>query len=164
MYTDNDQYSQYSNEIIPVGDVTSTAPAAQVTPPSNKEEAGVTPQPPVQHQEPRFVQRDEKVEYRDQDGNLLDEEQVQALQQDGKVSFSTKYETKTRLVDADGNEVVDPQLAPHHPDVEGQNPDTKGVKEDEKSQPADAKVSGGSVNREDDGRAMPASDANEATK
>ncbi len=95
---------------------------------------------------------------------MLDDEQVKALQSDGKVSFSTKYETKTRLVDADGNEIADPQLAPQHPDVEGQNPDTKGVKDDEKSQPADAKVSEGSANREDDGKAMPASDANEATK
>ena len=46
---------------------------------------------------------EEKVEYRDEDGNLLDEEQVKALE--GKVSFSTRYETRTRLVDAAGNEV-----------------------------------------------------------
>ena len=48
---------------------------------------------------------EEKVEYRDEDGNLLDEEQVKALE--GKVSFSTRYETRTRLVDEAGNEVHD---------------------------------------------------------
>lgn len=46
---------------------------------------------------------EEKVEYRDEEGNLLDEEQVKALE--GKVSFSTRYETRTRLVDPDGNEI-----------------------------------------------------------
>lgn len=46
---------------------------------------------------------EEKIEYRDEDGNLLDEEQVKALE--GKVSFSTRYETRTRLVDAAGNEI-----------------------------------------------------------
>lgn len=40
---------------------------------------------------------EEKVEYRDEDGNLLDEAQVAALE--GKVSFSTRYETRTRMVD-----------------------------------------------------------------
>jgi dolichyl-phosphate-mannose-protein mannosyltransferase len=48
---------------------------------------------------------EEKIEYRDEDGNLLNEEQVAALQ--GKVSFSTRYETRTRLVDEQGNEVHD---------------------------------------------------------
>ena len=37
------------------------------------------------------------------DGNLLDEAQVAALE--GKVSFSTRYETRTRMVDQYGNEV-----------------------------------------------------------
>ncbi|KAK4555376.1 Dolichyl-phosphate-mannose--protein mannosyltransferase 1 [Recurvomyces mirabilis] len=46
---------------------------------------------------------EEKVEYRDDQGNLLDEEQVKALE--GKVSFSTRYETRTRMVDAQGNEI-----------------------------------------------------------
>ena len=46
---------------------------------------------------------EEKIEYRDEEGNLLDDEQVQALE--GKVSFSTRYETRTRLVDEFGNEV-----------------------------------------------------------
>lgn len=46
---------------------------------------------------------EEKVEYRDEDGNLLDEEQVAALE--GKVSFSTRYETRTRMIDQYGNEI-----------------------------------------------------------
>lgn len=46
---------------------------------------------------------EEKVEYRDEQGNLLNDEQVAALQ--GKVSFSTRYETRTRLVDEQGNEI-----------------------------------------------------------
>nr|POE48614.1 dolichyl-phosphate-mannose--protein mannosyltransferase 1 [Quercus suber] len=49
--------------------------------------------------------REEKVEYRDENGVLLNEEQVKALE--GKVSFSTRYETRTRLVDAQGNEIHD---------------------------------------------------------
>ena len=65
------------------------------------------------------------------------------------MSFKTRYETRTRLVDADGNEIAGdegddemvmpppadhPQeqpnghvpegMAPPHPDVEGQNPET----------------------------------------
>lgn len=163
MIANHAQYSQYANEVIPAGDVASTAPA-QVTPAnSGKDDSGVTPQPIPVVQEPRFINKEERIEYRDQDGNLLNDEQVSALQQEGKVSFSTKYETKTRLVDAQGNEIPG-GVAPEHPDVDGQNPDTKGVKEDVQSQPADAKVSAGSVNKEDDKRAMPASDANEATK
>ena len=94
----------------------------------------------------RILKQEEVLEYRDQDGNLLNEEQVKELK--GKVSFKTRYETRTRLVDADGNEVegdlpgegdgdlplghAHPQpdgrvpegQAPPHPDVEGQNPET----------------------------------------
>jgi dolichyl-phosphate-mannose-protein mannosyltransferase len=85
----------------------------------------------------RLVHTEERVEYRDQDGNLLNEEQVRALE--GKVEFKTRYETRTRVVDAQGNEVLLPPgeelpveqlqqaqkpveavgVAPPHPDVEG---------------------------------------------
>ena len=77
----------------------------------------------------RLLHTEEKVEYRDQDGNLLNEEQVKALE--GKVEFKTRYETRTRVVDADGNEVILPpgaevpqaqepaSVAPPHPDAEG---------------------------------------------
>lgn len=46
----------------------------------------------------------EKIKYRDDQGNILNEQQVKELE--GKVSFSTKYETKTRLVDELGHEVI----------------------------------------------------------
>jgi dolichyl-phosphate-mannose-protein mannosyltransferase len=51
------------------------------------------------------VVSEEKVEFRDENGNLLNEEQVKALE--GKVSFSTRYETRTRLVDEAGNEIYE---------------------------------------------------------
>lgn len=60
----------------------------------------VTPQPAVEDAQ---VKKEEKIEYRDQDGNLLNEEQVSSLE--GKVSFQTRYETRTRVIDAAGNEV-----------------------------------------------------------
>lgn len=127
----------------------------------------VTPQPAGAVSEgQRVLGREEKVEYRDQDGNLLDADEVSSLAEEGKVTFKTKYETRTRLVDTAGNEIPDSDgVAPKHPDVEGQNPDTKGIPENQgKSQPADAKINYiGSENREKDGKPMPGSEANEAT-
>ena len=82
---------------------------------------------PVGH---NVVSREEKVEYRDQDGNILDPEQVKSLE--GKVSFKTRYETRTRLVDAQGNEIIQPDdagVAPPHPDVEGVDRETVGILE-----------------------------------
>ena len=152
------QYSQYANEVPNIGDVTPTA-SSQTPPKAGQDDSVMT------SGEQRVIGREERIEYRDQDGNLLDEAQISALESNGKVEFKTKYETRTRLVDADGNEVPGSDgLAPAHPDVEGQNPDTKGIKEDPQSQPANAAASVGSVNKENDGKAMPASDANEATK
>lgn len=119
-------------------------------------------------QDQQILAREERVEYRDQHGNLLNEAQVAALVAEGKASFETKYETKTKLVDAQGNEVVEPQsVAPPHPDVEGQNPDTKGVPErDANSEPAEAKVSPDDKgNKEINGQPKPASEqAVDATK
>lgn len=116
--------------------------------------------------EQNVLAREERVEYRDQDGNLLDEEQVAALEKDGKVSFKTKYETRTRLVDAQGNEVnAQEPVAAQHPQAEGRNPDTKGIGEGQgNSVPADAKVGRSNINREKDGKPRPASDASAATK
>ncbi len=112
-----------------------------------------------------MVAQEEKVEYRDQNGNLLDEAQVQALLAEGKATFETKYETRTKLVDEHGNEVNPSDVAPPHPDVEGQNPETKGVPEEKaNTSPAEAPA-GGSVRKgEDEGKAKPASDASVATK
>jgi dolichyl-phosphate-mannose-protein mannosyltransferase len=76
------------------------------------------------------ISREEKIEYRDQDGNLLDPEQVKSLE--GKVSFKTRYETRTRLVDAAGNEIPNPEeigVAPPHPDVDNVDRETVGVPE-----------------------------------
>lgn len=124
--------------------------------------------PPPKHS---VVSREEKVEYRDQDGNLLDPEQVKALE--GKVSFKTRYETRTRLVDAQGNEIYveDPvQVAPPHPDVEGSEPETRGNPEvGVKDKPAvqqDVKADESkeqSIGKSDPGAAKPASEGNEAT-
>ena len=122
------------------------------------------------------VIREEKVEYRDQDGNLLDEEQVKALE--GKVSFSTRYETKTRILDAKGNEIANgggviegSSIAPPHPDVE-RVPGTKGSPPDSEGRGSPASVSPeGDLKKEkmlDDAETgkppRPASEAKEATK
>jgi len=44
---------------------------------------------------------EQHIEYHDEDGNVLNDEQVKALQ--GQVEFKTVYETTTRLLDQDGN-------------------------------------------------------------
>lgn len=122
----------------------------------------------------QVVSREEKIEYRDQDGNLLDEEQVKALE--GKVSFKTRYETRTRVVDAQGNEiqVVEGEsdgagVAPPHPDVEGVDSSTAG----EAVGAGDAPKSAGNVQADEskegkvqersEAEAKPASEGNEAT-
>ncbi len=109
------------------------------------------------------VVREEKIEYRDQDGNLLDEKAVKSLMEEGKAKFETKYETRTRLVDEEGNEVQQ-AIAPDHPDVEGQNPDTKGLPEGQANKkPANAQAESSPAG-EKQKAAKPASDASEATK
>ncbi|KAK5109557.1 hypothetical protein LTR62_006908 [Meristemomyces frigidus] len=74
--------------------VTPGAPAAH-SPPADNLISGGAP--------PGLQSVEEKVEYRDDKGNLLNDEQVAALV--GQVSFSTRYETRTRMVDAQGNEI-----------------------------------------------------------
>ncbi|KAI5846280.1 Dolichyl-phosphate-mannose-protein mannosyltransferase-domain-containing protein [Morchella snyderi] len=79
---------------------------------------------------------EERIEYRDQDGNLLDEEQVKALE--GKVEFHTRYETRIRLLDEFGNEISEESAVPAAdqgvagPLVDGSNPETvlKGAEKD----------------------------------
>jgi dolichyl-phosphate-mannose-protein mannosyltransferase len=102
-----------------------TAPggAAEATTPGG---AAVGPPPPVADdpkvdvhvtpQQPGNFEgvTEEKIEYRDEDGNLLNDEQVAALE--GKVSFQTRYETRTRLVDEAGNEVWDGAEGEQPPD------------------------------------------------
>ncbi|KAH6855306.1 Dolichyl-phosphate-mannose-protein mannosyltransferase-domain-containing protein [Chaetomium sp. MPI-CAGE-AT-0009] len=125
----------------------------------------------------RLLHTEERVEYRDQDGNLLDEEQVKALE--GKVEFKTRYETRTRVVDAQGNEILLPAgeqpaeaqekdqaaaagVAPPHPDVEGANSETaKRVVPDEPIPEPKESVEG---EKEREGKAAkPASEKNEAS-
>lgn len=118
-------------------------------------EAGVSdaPIPPGQ----RLVKREERIEYRDQDGNLLDEEQVKALE--GKVEFKTRYETRTRVLDEYGNEKGENVVAPPHPDVEGV--DSQTVKGDESVPPAKESVEG---DREEKAKMpKPASEKKEAS-
>jgi len=125
----------------------------------------------------RLLHSEERVEYRDQDGNLLNEEQVKALE--GKVEFKTRYETRTRVVDAQGNEILLPPgeqpqqaqeqepaapagVAPPHPDVEGANSETaKRVVPDEPI-PEPKKSVEGEKEREEKA-AKPASEKNEAS-
>lgn len=118
----------------------------------------------------KILSREERVEYRDQDGNLLDEEQVKALE--GKVEFKTKYETRTRVVDASGNEVHMPEggwpqelgqdqegkVAPPHPDVQGVDQETKSsvVAEDSVAPEAAESVKGEKESEQK--RARPASE------
>ncbi|EAS35084.2 dolichyl-phosphate-mannose-protein mannosyltransferase [Coccidioides immitis RS] len=184
-YTDLAQYSSIAN-------VGSSQPKATVTPPKAPAQEPA-PQQQKQPQEPpqrngqqeqqkekekepaekaeftmpagqRVINSEESVEYRDQDGNLLDPEQVASMAKAGNVSFKTRYETRTRVIDGQGREVKQ-NVAPPHPDVEGQNPETVG--KDNKNIPRDkpASVPGDekSVPQEDQ-KPKPASEGKEATR
>lgn len=71
---------------------------------------------------------------------------------------------RTRLVDADGQEIDDNDYAPPHPDVEGQDPQTaENPNAQEGNEPASVDGEEKSVEQEDQGKAKPASDGNEAT-
>lgn len=133
-------------------------------------DAVVTPQASA---DPLILAREEKIEYRDQDGNLLNEEQVAALA--GKVSFSTRYETRTKLVDEAGNEIDDGPagaegFAPPHPDVDREPETAGGVPEDDgRDRPATASPEDDIrkeklVEKSKTGAPRPASEVNEATK
>jgi dolichyl-phosphate-mannose-protein mannosyltransferase len=91
----NDQYDQYDNTAAAV--ITTSTPSAM------SEAAKVSAPPAGAPKDLPIVSKEERVEYRDENGRVLDEEEVKALA--GKVSFKTRYETRTRIVDAQGNEV-----------------------------------------------------------
>ncbi|TGO56962.1 hypothetical protein BCON_0071g00160 [Botryotinia convoluta] len=141
--------------------------------PEEKPEGLVSSPPAAPVASHSIVSREEKVEYRDQDGNILDPEAVKSLE--GKVSFKTRYETRTRMVDAQGNEINPPEddavgVAPPHPDVEGSDPQTVGKAEpDVQEKPlAQRDVQADeskeqSIEKSDGGAAKPASEGNEAT-
>jgi dolichyl-phosphate-mannose-protein mannosyltransferase len=124
--------------------------------------------PKFEPQGQKVLAREEKVEYRDQDGNLLNEEQVKALE--GKVEFKTRYETRTRVIDSDGNEVlISPDelaavgVAPPHPDVEGANQETKKVLVEDDEIPKEASSSKDGEKEAERLVPKPASEGNEAT-
>ncbi|KAG8406383.1 Dolichyl-phosphate-mannose--protein mannosyltransferase 1 [Metarhizium acridum] len=173
-----DRYDQYTS--LGSGELSSSAsdiPSIPSSPvPGTQEEqhkpvvedkqAGVSDKP-----EPsaKILSQEEKIEYRDQDGNLLDEEQVKQLQ--GKVKFETKYETRTRVVDEQGNELPPPDggwpsdmvagVAPPHPDVHGVDQET--VKGDHAEVPKDAAASRDGEKEAERSKAKPASEGQEAT-
>ncbi|QIW98367.1 hypothetical protein AMS68_003885 [Peltaster fructicola] len=122
-----DNYSEYANVVTTGSGAVQTQPAAQGPAPpvaeDPKKEVNVTPR----GNEPIIQSTEEKIEYRDEHGNLLNEEQVKALE--GKVSFSTRYETRTRLVDEAGNEIVAPDGESSSfagTIAHGENPETAG--------------------------------------
>ena len=132
---------------------------------NSKAKEAVTPQ--GSQQQADSVVREEKVEYRDEKGNLLNEQQVKEME--GKVSFSTTYETKTKVLDSEGRVVYKGEggVAPPHPDAE---PGTKGIpdyegRESPPKAPLQADVDKEkSVEKSDSGKPRPASEAKEATK
>ena len=122
---------------------------------------------PGSQDQANIIAREEKVEYRDQDGNLLNEAQVKGME--GKASFSTKYETRTQVLNADGQVVFKGEegVAPPHPDAE---PGTKGLPDHQaRDSPPKAPLEAyakkeSSVENKDTGTPRPGSEANEATK
>lgn len=106
-----DEYDEDDHDEDEEEDITTPQPDADAD-----ADAEVTSQAPA----PAPAKDEQKrVEYRDPHGNILDEEQVAALTRQGNVKFETQYETKTMMVDGNGE-----PHAPPHPDVEGQNPET----------------------------------------
>ena len=142
------------------------APEGQQQPPAAEH---VTPQAAVDQ---ASLHREEKVEYRDQDGNLLNEDEVAALE--GQVSFQTRYETRTRVIDADGNEIEDgsagsagtapPHPADQEPETAADVPEDDGREYPATASPEDDLSKEKSVKKNDDGKPRPASEAKDATK
>ncbi|KAH0607434.1 uncharacterized protein H6S33_002468 [Morchella sextelata] len=142
------RYEEYNVIMSPnESAIKSSNPPLQASSSSSAPEEAVTNKPA---EEPVVVKKDsiqaadagevvsseERIEYRDQDGNLLDEEQVKALE--GKVEFHTRYETRIRLLDEFGNEISEESAVPvadqgvAGPLVDGSNPETvlKGAEKD----------------------------------
>ncbi|GMF73465.1 unnamed protein product [Aspergillus oryzae] len=168
-HTDLGQYvTHFTNTNVAIPTTQAPPPEAPVAPPPQQDQqilkeeaeeaddANVTPEP----QPPRAKAR---VEYRDQDGNILDEKLVAALAKEGKVSFETRHETRTRLEHGHEVEMINGQVAPPHPDVEGQNPETLG-KQEQSADDGPASAAGDSSAAEPNSpEAKPASEGNEAT-
>ncbi|ORY19838.1 Dolichyl-phosphate-mannose-protein mannosyltransferase-domain-containing protein [Clohesyomyces aquaticus] len=150
-------YEEYNTQQQVVASISAPSSAAPPPPPPVAppvQEQPKRPEEPMTSDKPVFsppplgkdlpvLSKEERIEYRDENGRILNDDEVAELA--GKVSFKTRYETRTRIVDADGNEIhealVDaregdsgPGVAPPHPDVEGRNPETKGKGEAEASE------------------------------
>ncbi|KAF2090172.1 glycosyltransferase family 39 protein [Saccharata proteae CBS 121410] len=173
----NTFYKSYDQYATVLPSVKAAAPPSP--PPANiqpeipqevPQEGMVTPQP--EQPEGQIMGSEQKVEYRDEQGNILDEEMVKSLE--GKVSFKTRYETRTRLVDAAGNEIagsVQPDnegIAPPHPDYDGPGTAEKAEGDASEKPPVvsasedEAKES--SAESKEKGTPRPGSEAKEATK
>jgi dolichyl-phosphate-mannose-protein mannosyltransferase len=143
-----------------------------LNPPNGAEgAAGISGAPQFNMEGQKVIGREERVEYRDQDGNLLNEEQVKELSAAGTIEFKTRYETRTRVVDSEGREIPGAEIpiAPPHPDVEGVDSSTKQKvpKADESIPDAEkakvVKSRDGEKEKEKE-KPKPASEGNEATK
>ncbi|EMC98526.1 glycosyltransferase family 39 protein [Baudoinia panamericana UAMH 10762] len=125
-----DSYADYGSLAVaaPTGDAAPTGMEAAhgPAPPVAEDPAkdvSITPGAGGHMNVPPGAVTEEKIEYRDENGNLLDEAQVKALE--GKVSFSTRYETRTRLVDEMGREIYNEVVEPA-----GIEPVGEGVEQD----------------------------------
>ncbi|TKX20139.1 dolichyl-phosphate-mannose--protein mannosyltransferase [Elsinoe australis] len=137
-----DNYADYSLAAGATGaQATSGAALAGPKPPKAedpKDEVNVTPKADakeavINDAEQQISNRkvEEKVEYRDQNGKIMNEEEVKALE--GKVSFSTRYETRTRVLDADGKQLAEGLVEEESPVAakpDGEEPATAKAPED----------------------------------
>lgn len=139
--TDIIQYADYSLGAKAAANAEATsAPAALAGPAPPKAddpqaEINVTPQAGLDQAQAGMRHTEERVEYRDENGRLLDDNEVKALE--GKVSFSTRYETRTRILDEAGSELYE-GLVENAPNFAGtlavgENPETLGA-----TKPSDA--------------------------
>ncbi|KAJ5472537.1 hypothetical protein N7530_006538 [Penicillium desertorum] len=174
-HTDLSQYiTQYVPSMPPVAAPTTAAQAPPPPPPVQAEEPAPAPaSEAIQESDPAAVTAPKiagsmaRVEYRDQNGKVLDENLVASLRAEGKVKFETRYEPGQPLQNAHDVPIVDGQLAPPHPDVQGQNPETGSAPEDSVPPESPASVADGnerSVEQSSSMKAKPASEGNEATK
>lgn len=159
--------SQYVTEIPGFGGVPTT-PAVQAAgaPPKVQDPAQLAQEQEAAVTQPKLSGSVARVEYRDQNGNVLDQSLVSSLRAEGKVKFETRYDTN-RLQHAHEIPIVDGQLAPPHPDVQGQNPETGSKVEDSIPPESPASVADGteqSADKPNEPVASPASEGNDATQ
>lgn len=137
---------------MPTPDTVASSSAPVVANAAAESAAGAitTPEPAAAPQvDPEGIEiigREETVVYHDQNGRQLDEAEVEELKAQGKVSIEHKYETRTRLIDHDGNELgyhmpdgrIKEGQAPPHPDVENVDQSTLKAEGEEMSVGAEA--------------------------